>query len=186
MSLFKRNRNTEPVIVPDQNELSDPAAGNLYPAVEGEHLYVTVDRLAALQEAFLDNCKEKGINAQDATAAIEDAITAGAYPGALSLKPKRNRNRDLYFLHGTIPEGVISVTENTLGDLSLGLGKKPDGSNWPTQPNSDEPDAFYIERHHIKHPDEIPTYGDPAVDIPAAQKYKGLNDRLSETIEGHF
>jgi hypothetical protein len=184
MALFKRNRNTEPAARrSDQKETPAPAAGNLYPAIEGGRLYETTARLADIQKSFLADCKEKGISAQDATTAIADAITAGAYPGAVSLKPRRNMSRDLYLLHGAVPEGAVVIAENDFDGLSLGIGRMPDGSDWPTEPDTDEPDAFYIERHHVVPSGEVPTYGNPDIDIPAAQKYKDINDRLSEMID---
>jgi len=184
MGLFK-NKNKEPSMpasAPTQAEAPSPIAGNLHPVTEGERLNLMIDQLVTLQKGFLADCKQKGIDAADTSRAILDAMKAGAHPSAISLQPRRNRDRDLYLLHGNIPEGVIQVDTNAVGDLVLSLGENPDGIEWPSQPDQEDPSSFYIEQYHVVHTDEIPVYGDETIDLPAAQGYRTASEQLSRMI----
>jgi hypothetical protein len=172
--MFSRNRNKS-AARPSQFE--QPRETKLNPWRESERLNETVTAIDELQSGFLNECAQRGFDPETASEAMRAAMEAGAYPAVVSNRPRRDNVRVVSILHGPLPQGVLEASD-TMGKLRIKLGEKADGSKWPTEPDPDDPDAFYVESRRVVPHGQVPFYGDER-DKTAAEGFRDLNARLS-------
>ncbi len=172
--MFNRNRNKS-AARPSQFE--QPRETKLYPGPESQRLNDTVTAIDKLQSGFLNECAQRGFDAETVSEAMRAAMEAGAYPAVVSGRPRRDNVRIVSILHGPLPHGVLEA-DDSMGKLRIKLGKKADGSEWPAEPDPDDPDAFYVESRRVVPHDRVPFYGDER-DKLAAEGFRDLNARLS-------
>lgn len=183
MSLF-RNRGKDPIPQSVSNALPEvKEVEKHYPYVESVRLNGTIDVLDKQQAAFMDECSQRSMDAETAIAAFRDAMQGGFYPRVLQARIRRNPSRDVFFLHGDIPDGFLQAGEKYDGRFYIQPPmSRPRDSNWPTAPDSQNPNAFWFEHFNVVQPGDVPTYGggiDPR-DVQLVHELRGLNDRLAQ------
>lgn len=148
------------------------------PILGTEHtrLREALERVAHGQREFLDQYKARSMDAVSAASAMRDAMTEGKYPRVIVRQPRRDGSYEASILHGEIPEGVIALDATEYGSLYMGLGTQFDGTPWPTEPDPNDPQAFYLEQHHV--PYEFPVPDDIAGRQQLAQQFRGINNSL--------
>lgn len=175
--MFGKNRN-KPTTQSPRSER--PQEAKLYPGPESQRLNETAAAIDRLQRGFLDECAERGFDPEVTSEAMRAAMEAGAYPAVVTAYPRRDNVRVVSILHGPLPQGVLEIN-SLAGRLSVKLAKKADGGEWPTEPNPDDPDAFYVEPRRVVPHDRVPFYGDER-DDRAAESFRDLNARLSAML----
>jgi hypothetical protein len=178
MNRFKRKSREIPVIPSEQ--IADAGETKLFPGRESKRLNETVTILDKMQQGFLDDCAQRGLDPQVASEAMLAAMREGAYPAVLSTRPRRDNVRVVSFVHGTPPEGLLKVV-NGFNKFNVMLGERADGGEWPIEPDADDPNAFYLETHKVETDGRIPFYDDER-DQKNAKTFRDLNTRLSSIL----
>lgn len=172
------------LLSPDQR----PAPTN--PLAECEAANLVADTIENGQAAFLRAAQERGVQGDDLSALVRDAIVAGAIPPLIVDHPFRGPDREAFILHGAIPEGFIGVRMSDARATAIRGNGDPE--EWPTAPSANDPEAFYVERISVTAPvnfdvdqfDVNAGYYDTEEDaqvaaVQSAARWRSVADRLA-------
>jgi len=191
MALFKRKNDTPSYEQPPaqssasaETELpAEPRVERLYPIRESEALVAAVNGLDRYWQGFLNECGEKGMDAETIAAAIPDAVEAGRLPAVVSGLHRRSNSCKLFFVHGRLPEGFAQVTRYEYdGRFSISFDSAIRANVLPFAPDADNPNASYLEQYDVPGPATPGVIPDDGDDHALAARLKATRDRLTKLL----
>ncbi len=106
---------------------------------------------------FLAEAQAKGLDESAAGGAVVAAWNEGVLPRVARTVEYRSGTYPIYFLHGHVPEDLFSYMEEEFEEPGIQYGGKPGGGVvvegleqlYPSEPNPDDANAFYVERFNL-------------------------------------